>query len=219
MWSALTNLLAYVALYAAFPFRASRRALGAAGRRPHGGIARRAQAGRCAAVPVLYVKGEEDLQPVLADLQLKVQTLDPAPVPAIDLSGYTTVLIGRGALAAGALDGALPALGAFLRRSGTVVVLAGGSEVAGSGLFPYAMTFDSNPPAIRDPAASVRATSTRSRLLRWPNMIGAGDFEGWTGTRASGLPNDFDSAYENPLSIASAKDAAVRGALLSARVG
>lgn len=172
-----------------------------------------------ARLSVLYVKGTEDVQRLLADLQLKVQTLDPARVSAIDLSGFTTVLIGRGALAEGALDGALPALQSFLRRGGTIVVVAGGSEVARSGLFPYAITFDSNPGVIRDPATPLRAMDVHASLLRWPNAIGAADFEGWMGTRAAGLPNGFDSRYDSPLSIGAAADTATSGALLIARVG
>jgi hypothetical protein len=55
--------------------------------------------------------------------------------------------------------------------------------------------------------------------LRWPNVIGAADFEGWTATRAAGLPNGFDSRYDSPLSIGAGKDAATSGALLIAHVG
>jgi hypothetical protein len=150
---------------------------------------------------------------------VKVHTLEPALVSAIDLSSFSTVLIGRGALGAADLAGAIPALETFAKRGGTVVVLPGGDEIARSGLFPYPITFDSNPPSIRDPATPVRASDTRSTLFHWPNVIRAADFAGWTGERAAGLPDEFDRRYESPLIIGGAKDTPARGAILAARLG
>lgn len=168
---------------------------------------------------VAYVKGGDDLQTSLAQLRVKGQLLDPALLSVVDLSGYTTILVGAGGLAGEALTTAVPALRDFLRNGGTVVVLSGRGEVAESGLLPYPIAFDTVPHRVRDPSAKVRVTDGRSPLLNWPNVITPRDFDNWTGDRARNLPVAFDGRYRTLLSMGDPGETPTAATILSARVG
>jgi hypothetical protein len=168
---------------------------------------------------VAYVKGTDDVQTPLGQLQVKLQALDPSLLPVVDLSTFTTVLIGADALANDALTGAVPALRDFLRQGGTVVVLPGRDEVGRSGLLPYPITFASVAGRVSDPAADVHVTDARSPLLNWPNVITAKDFEGWSGDRARNVPAAFDLRYRTVLSMGDAGEQPTTATILTARVG
>jgi hypothetical protein len=147
-----------------------------------------------------------------------LQALEPSLLSVVDLSWYTTILIGADALSNDALATAIPSLREFMRNGGTVVVLAGRDEVARSGLAPYPMTFDSIPSRVADARAPVVATDAKSQLLTWPNRITAKDFEDWSTERARGVPSAFDPRYRTPLSIGAA-EARTPATLLAAPVG
>jgi len=168
---------------------------------------------------VAYVKGTDDLLPPLGQLQVNAQTLDASLVSVVDLTWYTTVVIGADALANEALAGAVASLRAFMRNGGTVVVLPGRDEVAQSGLLPYPVAFDSVLGRVSDPAASVRVTDARSQLLNWPNRIADKDFEDWSGERARNIPATFDAHYHAPLSVGDPGQAPTAATILTAPVG
>ncbi|MBK7832667.1 MAG: hypothetical protein IPJ56_10080 [Gemmatimonadetes bacterium] len=65
----------------------------------------------------------------------------------------------------------------------------------------------------------VQLTVPRARLLTWPNVITARDFERWEGDRARNVPRAFDARYDAILSMRDAADSPVTGTLLTARVG
>ena len=111
---------------------------------------------------IAYVKGTDDVQSPLGQLQINVQAFDPSLLAVIDLTGFSTVLIGSGALEGDALAMAVPSLREFMRKGGTVVVMPGGQEVANSGLLPYPLTFDSIPARVSDPAGEVRTLGARA---------------------------------------------------------
>jgi hypothetical protein len=150
---------------------------------------------------VAYVKGTDEIQTPLGQIQVSLQALEPSLLSVVDLSWYTTILIGADALSSDALATAIPSLLEFMRNGGTVVVLAGRDEVSQSGLAPYPIAFDSVPSRVRDPRANVVAVDTKSQLLNWPNRITAKDFEDWSTERARGVPSTFDSRYRTPLAV------------------
>ena len=168
---------------------------------------------------VAYVRGSDDVQTPLGQLQVNLQTIEPSLLPVVDLSVFSTVLIGAGALANDALAGAVPALQQFMRKGGTVVVLPGGGEIARSGLLPYPVVFDTTPGRVSDPEAAVRVVGKGSPLLRWPNRITAADFGGWTGERARGVPAGFDARYATVLAMGDAGQPPTAATLLVAPVG
>ena len=167
---------------------------------------------------VAYIKGTDEIQTPLGQLQVSLQALEPSLLSVVDLSWYTTILIGADALSNDALATAIPSLREFMRNGGTVVVLAGRDEVARSGLAPYPMTFDSIASRVADARAPVVATDAKSQLLTWPNRITAKDFEDWSSERARGVPSAFDPRYRAPLSIG-APEHRTAATLLVAPVG
>jgi hypothetical protein len=170
------------------------------------------------ALRVAYVRGTDDVQTPLGQLQLNVQALEPSLLSVVDLSGYSAVLIGAGALENDALASAIASLREYMRKGGTVIVLPGGAEVARSGLPPYPITFDTTANRAIDLDATVLASS-RASLLTWPHAIASSDFEEWVGERARGVPISFDSRYSTLIALASDEQRPPTAALLVARVG
>lgn len=168
---------------------------------------------------VAYVRGAEDVRLTLAQLNVTPQLLEPALLSVVDLSAFTSILVGNGALPSDAMQAAVPALQRFVNNGGTLVILAGGREVGESALLPFPITFDSTARRVRDVTRPVQLTALRSRLFTWPNAITARDFERWEGERARNVPRAFDARYEALLSMRDAGDEVVTGALLTARVG
>ena len=168
---------------------------------------------------IAYVKGTDDVQPPLGQLQVNLQALDPSLLSVVDLSWYTTVVIGAGALANDALAGAVPSLREFMRNGGTVVVLPGGDEVARSDLLPYPITFDSVPARVSDGEAAIRVTDPKSQLLNWPNVITAKDFADWSGERARNVPATFDPRYRALFSVGDPGQPPTAATLLVAPIG
>ena len=166
---------------------------------------------------IAYVKGTDDVQTPLGQLHLKGLPIEAALIPSVDLSYYTAVLIGAGAMANDALTPAIPSLREFMQRGGVVVVMAGGEEVASSGLLPYPIAFDSA--TVRTVDADVPLTAGKgTRLLSWPNAITGDDFTNWYGERARGVPIAYDLRYRVALSAAAPGQPAVP-LILSAPVG
>jgi hypothetical protein len=144
---------------------------------------------------------------------------EPSLLSMVDLSGFTTVLIGTDAMAKAAFADAVPALRDYLRSGGTVVVLPGGEEVGRSGLLPYPISFNATSGRVSDPAAEVQITEPRAQLLNWPSVITAKDFEGWSGDRARNVPSAFDPRYRTLLSVGDVGQEPTTATILYARMG
>jgi len=168
---------------------------------------------------IAYVKGTDDVTQPLGQLQISLHTLEPSILPIIDLSGFSTILIGAGAFEDGALTGAVPALRDFMRKGGTVVVLPGGQEIANSGILPYPIVFDSIPARIADPNGEVHAVNAKASVLAWPNMITGEDFQSWNGERARGVPMGYDLRYRTVLSMNDPGQAPTPATILIAPMG
>ena len=168
---------------------------------------------------VAYVKGADDLQRPLGQLQVKVQTLDASLLPVVDLSAYTAILVGQGALSGDEIVPAVPALRQFIERGGTVVVLSGSAEIARSGLLPFPIAFDSIPLRVSDPAAPVQVIDTKASVFTWPNHVTKTDFEGWVSERAAAVPSTIDPRYHTLLATGDAGTPPTNATLLTARVG
>jgi hypothetical protein len=167
---------------------------------------------------VAYIKGTDDVQMPLGQLQINFQTLEPSLLSVVDLSGFTTILIGVNALRSDALVGAVPTLREFMRTGGTVVVLPGGDEIGRSGLLPYPIRSDSAQARLTE-NAMVKALDGRSQLLRWPNALSASDFDDWIGDRARNVPTAFDARYHSVLSLTDPGQLPSTGTILTATVG
>jgi len=106
-----------------------------------------------------------------------------------------------------------------MSKGGAVVVMAGGAEVARSGLLPFPMTFDGEPRAVTDPSAPIRIVDPTSQLLTWPNAIKSTDFDEWISGRARNLPAAFDKRYRPLLATDDPAESLSASPLLVAPVG
>ena len=167
---------------------------------------------------VAYVKGTDEVPAALGQLQINLQTLEPSLLSVVDLRGYSTILIGANAFANDALVGAVAALTTFASTGGTVVILPNGRDVARSGVLPYPIALDSVRARVTD-AATVQPLDAGSRLLRWPHLMTASEFDRWPGDRARDVPLAFDPRYRAVLALTDPDQPAVTGALLAAPVG
>ncbi len=168
------------------------------------------------------IKGTEDLQTPLAQLQISGQLLEPTLVPFVDLSAYSTIAIGSGAMANDALFGAIPALTAFMRSGGTLVVFpgaTGSADIVRSGLLPYPIGFDTVVHRVNDPDSPVEFTDPKAAILTWPNTITKKDFQGWEGVRARDVPATIDPRWRTVITTGDPKETPTAATMLMARVG
>jgi LmbE family N-acetylglucosaminyl deacetylase len=170
---------------------------------------------------VAYIAGVGDnVEPMLEQLGLHVTVIDPASLPATDLSRFTTIVVGPRAYEASAdlvtnnariLD--------FARGGGTVVVQYGQYEMSGSGLMPYPITLSRPADRVTDENAPVRVLDPASPLLAAPNKVTNSDFAGWVQERSLYMPHTFDSHYHSILAMNDPDEPSNEGAILVASVG
>jgi len=160
----------------------------------------------------------------LEQLGINTVSLSDAALAAGAFAGLTTILVGMFAFRQRpALDSALAALHAWVRRGGKLVTLY---HRPGDGWHP-----DTTPPRriaigapsyrwrVTDPAAPVRVLTPDAQLLRRPNAIGPGDWEGWVRERGLHFASDWDSAYRPLLEMADPGMPPLHGALLETKNG
>lgn len=96
---------------------------------------------------VAYLRGTEDVRVPLKQLQVLLQEVHPALFAVVDVSEFTTVLMGADAVTEDTRSAAISALNHLLRDGGTVVVMGGRAEIAQSVLLPFPIVFDSTLPS------------------------------------------------------------------------
>jgi hypothetical protein len=156
-----------------------------------------------AGLTVAYIPGVGDnIEPMLEQLGLHVTVLDPAALPATNLSQFTTIVVGPRAYEASAdLKANNGRLLDFVRRGGTMVVQYGQYEMTTGGILPYPITLARPADRVTDENAPVRILDPTSPVLNVPNKIRTADFAGWVQERSSYMPHTFDSHYHTVLSI------------------
>jgi LmbE family N-acetylglucosaminyl deacetylase len=170
---------------------------------------------------VAYIAGVGDnVEPMLEQLGLHVTVLDPASLPATDLSRFTTIVVGPRAYEASAdLVTNNGRLLDFARGGGTVVVQYGQYEMAGSAIMPYPITLSRPADRVTDENAPVRVLDPASPLLATPNKVTNSDFAGWVQERSLYMPHTFDSHYHSILAMNDPDEPSNDGAILVAPVG
>jgi len=138
-----------------------------------------------------------------------------------DLDGISTAVMGPDAFRTDpGLLMQMSRLTEFVRKGGTVVILANADAVNQAGVLPfpvrYAQPFAEQ--VTREDAPVVMAEPT-TRLLTWPNVIRAVDWKNWVGARALALPTTADARYARPLETHDPGQKDNRNSLLVATVG
>lgn len=170
---------------------------------------------------VAYVTGVSDaVAPALRQLDIPTTVLEPSELPLLDLSRYTTVVIGPRAYGASAeLRAFNPRLLEWVRGGGTLVVQYGQYEMAAPGTMPFPITLGRPAARVTIEEAPVRVADPAARVLSWPNPITATDWAGWVQERALYMPTGVDPRYDTPLAMNDPEEPENSGALLTATLG
>ena len=170
---------------------------------------------------VAYVTGVSDaVAPSLRGLDIPTSVLTPAELPLVDLSRYTTVVIGPRAYdASPELATQNPRLMEWVRQGGTLVVQYGQFEMMRPGMMPFPMTLTRPAARVTHENAPVTAREAASRLLTWPNRIVASDWQDWVQERGLYMPSTIDARYRTPLTMHDPDEPENRGAILDATLG
>ena len=170
---------------------------------------------------VAYIPGVGDnVAPMLAQLGVPLTIVEPDKVATIDLSRFTTVVVGpRAYESSPALVAANPKLIDFARHGRTLVVQYGQFEMANPGLMPYPITIVRPADRVTEENAAVRVTDPSSPILSGPNRIGPADWEGWVQERSLYMPRTHDARYRAMLSMNDTGEQPNDGAILVAPLG
>jgi LmbE family N-acetylglucosaminyl deacetylase len=174
-----------------------------------------------ATLSVAYVQGVgDDVAKSLRQFGIPVAVVQPAELPLLDLSRFTTVVVGPRAYEA---HRELVAYNArlldFARKGGTVVVQYGQQEMTRPGLLPYPIALGRPAQRVTEEDAPVTVLDTRSRILTTPNRIGESDWADWVQERALYMPSTIDAHWSTPIEMHDPGEPPNNGALLVAPVG
>ncbi|MHB8838560.1 MAG: PIG-L family deacetylase, partial [Gemmatimonadaceae bacterium] len=170
---------------------------------------------------VAYVQGVGDLSAAgLRQLGVPLTVVTPAELPLLDLTRFTTVIVGpRAYQASPDLRAYNRRLLQFVKEGGTMLVQYGQQEMARPGLMPYPVSLGRTAQRVTLEDAPVTVLDPKSRLLTWPNAITAADWADWVQERSLYMPGEIDRQYETPLEMHDPGEPANRGALLMAKYG
>ena len=164
-----------------------------------------------------YVMGTGDLVPqAIEGLGGAVHLLTAAELTSGDLSAWNVIIIGiRAYSARPELIAAQPRLDEFVRRGGTLIV----QYQTGNFPAPFPLSMARMAERVVDETAPVKLLDPAHSLLRWPNVIGDADFDGWVEERGHSFLDSWDARYTALSETADPGQDAQRGGLLVAHPG
>jgi hypothetical protein len=170
---------------------------------------------------VAYVTGlGDDIAAALQQVGVTLVVVNADELLTVDLSKFTTVVLGPHAYQAHrALIAQNARLLEFARGGGTLVMLQDEAPRPGLRPVPYPMMLERPAPEAVAAEAAVTVVDPRSRLLRWPNVIGPDDWKGWSGSRALLVPTTVDPRYTSILEMHDPGEPANRNTILTAPIG
>jgi len=164
-----------------------------------------------------YVMGTGDRVPeAIEGLGVTPHLITSAELASGDLSAWNVIVIGiRAYSARPELAAAQPRLDEFVRRGGTLVV----QYQSGNFPAPYPLSMGRMAERVVDEQAPVKLLEPDHSLLRWPNEIGAADFDGWIEERGHSFLDSWDKSYTPLTETADPGQSPQRGGLLVAHPG
>lgn len=170
---------------------------------------------------VAYVQGVGDVvAPFLPGLEVPIVIVSPAELAVVDLSRYSTLVIGARAFEAHRdLMANRERVLDFARKGGTVVVQYGQFEMQTPGVLPYPIQLKRPAERVTEEKANVTVLDPKSKLLNFPNRLGPEDWKGWTQERALYMPSVIDPHYATPLEMHDPGEPENKGAILSTPFG
>lgn len=172
-----------------------------------------------ATLSVAYIQGVGDnVAPFLRQLGIPVSIVSPDELPVVDLSRFSTVVVGTRAYEAHPeLVAYNTRLLDFAKKGGTLVVQYG-QNIATLGVMPYPVTTPRTS-RVTVEEAPVTILEPKSRVLNSPNKIGNDDWADWLQERGLYMPTVIDPHYSTPLEMHDPGEADNKGALLVSPLG
>jgi LmbE family N-acetylglucosaminyl deacetylase len=168
-----------------------------------------------------YVSGVgDDVPRILSGLGLSVELLSDDALVHSDLGRYDTICIGPNAFMS--RDGLRRAGGRLLdyvHGGGTLLVQYQGYRYATMDAAPYPFSYAEPHDRVTQHDAPVQLLKPDHYLLRFPNRIAPGDFDGWVRDRGLYFFGAWDRAYEPLLACCDADESPKSGGLLVAPYG
>jgi len=168
-----------------------------------------------------YIQGVGDnVAPALRQLGIPVTIIEPEQVPTVDLSRFTSVVVGPRAYDAHRelMDNNTYLLD-YARNGGTLVVQYGQYEMMRPGVMPYPITINRPHDRVTEEVAPVTILDAASPALKQPNPITAADFSGWVQERSLYMPRTFDERYHPVLAVNDPGAPPNRGGIIVAPYG
>jgi LmbE family N-acetylglucosaminyl deacetylase len=164
-----------------------------------------------------YVMGTGDRVPeAIEGLGAAPHLLTAAELTTADLSAWNLIVLGiRAYSARPELAAAQPRLDEFVRRGGTLIV----QYQSGNFPAPFPLSMGRMAERVVDETAPVKLLEPANSLLRWPNEIGAADFDGWVEERGHSFLDSWDASYTPISETADPGQSPQRGGLLVAHPG
>jgi hypothetical protein len=164
-----------------------------------------------------YVMGTGDRVPeAIEGLGAAPHLLTSAELASGDLSAWNVIVIGiRAYSARPELTAAQPRLDEFVHRGGTLIV----QYQSGNFPAPFPLSMGRMAERVVDEQAPVKLLEPANSLLRWPNKIGAADFDGWVEERGHSFLDSWDASYTPLTETADPGQSPQRGGLLVAHPG
>jgi hypothetical protein len=169
-----------------------------------------------------YVPGvRDDMDRMLRQLGVAGVSIDASDLLAVDLSKFTTLVIGPRAFEVRPeLLGQKERMLDFVRNGGTMVVLGAQYATTQSGVLPYpAVLSRPTPEHVTAADATITVLDRTARLLTWPNAIHDADWSDWVRERALFVPTAVDSHYSHIIETHDPGEKENRNSLLVARIG
>ncbi len=172
-----------------------------------------------ATLSVGYIQGVGDnTAPYLQQLGIPVTIIPPEQLPVIDLSRFSTIVVGTRAYEAHReLVTYNSRLLDFAKKGGTLVVQYG-QDIATLGVMPFPVTTPRTS-RVTEEQAPVTILDPKSKLLNFPNKIGKEDWDEWVQERGLYMPTITDPRYAAPLEMHDPGEPEIRGGLLAAPLG
>ena len=171
---------------------------------------------------VAYVQGVgDDVASALKQIGIPTVVIDPDDLLRLDLSTFSTLVIGPRAFETRPeLLGKTTMLHEFARKGGTVVIMYQSAGAIESTILPFPVTLATPlPERVTQHDAPVTTLDRKSRLLNWPNVIGADDWSDWVGERALLVPRTVDGHYARPVEMHDPGEQENRNTILAAPLG
>ena len=165
---------------------------------------------------VAYVRGVGDnVEPALEQLGIPVTALDARAIPTVDLSKFTTVVVGPRAYQASRdlVDNNTYLLN-FARNGGTLVVQYGQYEMMRSGMMPYSISIARPHDRVTEENAPITVIDASSPAVKSPNEITSADFSSWVQERSLYMPRTFDAHYHPVLELNDPGEQSNKGGIL-----